>query len=290
MKIGVTPTGSIMFDIDESVFLSKCVKYVWKLMGKQKYVLFNCGSHYYCGILSNTSILGGESITVKDVENDDEKVVQWNSVCAMYDDKETALIELKNKIIYEFSESSVTPIRSSRSFYEMSANIHKECNKVKILAKTPGVLIKEQERSKSYRTDYFRLINSKLYEGEDYELNYLFDKNVFVGYLEKCLKNCDEIKIEQSKLMLMKYLSNYNFLLKCGRTYPLTGSVIGMDGDDPIVACVGFKERLDPAIKEGALIKSPSLLKIINQQYDSLFEEAEVVTADFIDKVIQDIK
>lgn len=291
MKIGFTisftPVSCITVGFDEFEFFKKFIRYLRKFV-KYEYVVYEINGQYNYGIAPKNSATFGESVEVEDEETHEKKVIQWGNICDICNRKENAVIAINDKLRKYFSEACVTPIRSSKSFYEESKVIHTKCSKVKILAKTPGVLIKEQEHSESYRKDYFRLINQKLYDDENYELNYLFDKCKFDEYLYECLKNDDMGKIKESKQMLTKYLCNNNLSLKCGNTDPLTGSVIGMNGNDLTVACVGFKERLDPAIKEGALIKSPSLLKIINQQYDSLFEDAEEVTVGFIDNIIEE--
>jgi len=181
-------------------------------------------------------------------------------------------------------ELILQPISSSNEFYTECKKIHENFSDVRVLAKTPGLLLPSERDATDFRKDYFKTINSRLEKGKHtYHLKYLFDTDGLIGVLKKNRDKGNNSMIQEFENMLLHALTHDNLDLRTTNTDPLTGLVIGGKKK----AIIGFKDAPVANITEGVIIKSSELLRIISYQYDTLFRDAKKIDANFINEIFK---
>lgn len=258
---------------------------------RDKYLLFYFSDGTICcGRAVNPNMDGLESCELEELESKGKIIIPWDTLTDrvwVHDSKKEAsyAIEKMKAESYreEFEKQEICGIKTPEGFYLQSEKIQKICPNVRVLAKTPGLIMPKEANSDPFRVHYFETIKDRL--GNDhYNLMYLFDYEKFKSYLSDCHKFDKLDQIDKSREMLSSVLGFRNLDLRCGRTDPLTGLVIG--GDE--IACVGFNDG-SSFIAKGVSIRSSDLLKIYRFMYDNLFNEASKVEEDFIDIMLQRI-
>lgn len=178
------------------------------------------------------------------------------------------------------------PLRTAEMFYEACEQLHKKFSHVKILSKTPGLLLPSEKNAASFRIDYFETIFSKLKKGKyEYQLHYLFDTEGFITTIKSYQTNQKfyNKQLQTVKKMLKRALEYENLDLRTTYTGMTIGLVIG--GNE--TAIVGFKDPSVSNITEGMLIKASELVTMFSILYDSLFQRATKVDIDYIDALIE---
>lgn len=241
-----------------------------------------------CGRAVNPNMMGLDSCELEELGSKGRRIIPWDTITDgvwVYDsEKEVsyAIEKLKaGNFREEFEKLEICGIKTPESFYLQSEKIHESCSNVRVLAKTPGLIMPKEANLDQFRVHYFVTIKNRL-ENDRYRLMYLFDHDKFKKYLIDCQKFNRVDQICKSREMLSSVVGFSNLDLRCGRTDPLTGLVIG--GDE--IACIGFNDG-SSFIAKGVLIKSSDLLKIYRFMYDDLFNKALKVEEDFIDMMLQ---
>lgn len=187
-------------------------------------------------------------------------------------------------------EKTFKLLDSPKKFYEKSQEIH-TYPQVQILSKTAGLIL-PSERDSPFKQKYFGTILSRLADPGNYRLDYLFDKANFESELNQYKQKGDYAKIKETKEMILQVIEHTNLDLRCGKTEPLMGMVIGSRGlGSESKATVGLNEeptKSEPAKSavEGVFIASQGMIKILVAEYTRLFNEAEKIkTPDDIDRL-----
>ena len=184
-----------------------------------------------------------------------------------------------------FEERIVQPLTSAKQFYNESERIHRTFSQVRIVSKTPGLILPSERDLAPFRKEYFQTIYSRLDEFGDYRLRYLFDLPNFKEVLIEHKARGESSKIGEIKAMISKAVCHANLDLRAIDTEPLMGMVIGGEA----TATIGFKEPAVKNLAEGILVKSSELLRVLMVQFDTLFAKAKrIENADFVDEILRE--
>jgi hypothetical protein len=185
-----------------------------------------------------------------------------------------------------FEKKIIQPISSSKEFYEESERIHKTFSLIRVVSKTPGLILPSERNLAPFRKEYFQTICSRLNEHGDYHLKYLFDTPNFKTIINEYKAKGEFSQIAEIKKMLSDVLNLSNLDLRTIDTEPLMGMVIGGES----VAIIGFKEPALKHIAEGILVKAPEVLRVLIVQFDALFARArKIESVDFVDEILRDV-
>jgi hypothetical protein len=193
-----------------------------------------------------------------------------------------AYLEYKVHKMDLFKEKIVRPLTCAKEYYIEGEKIHKKFSRVRIIAKTPGLLLASERDLTAFRQKYFQTINLRLNDRGDYHLKYLFDLSNFREELNEYNRCGNKMAVAQTKQMLAQAISHKNLDLRVADTKPLMGMIIGGES----IATIGFKEPWSKNLAEGVLIRSPEIIRVLVIQFDAVFEKAYRVTdSKFVDSV-----